>query len=110
MQKSKTSTNSSGLSLKDRMFNGDIPLILDNLNSNNNLGIVLAIGALIKNNIRTEDTDNALKKQKENENFEFCMNISELAYAALDILGIETYTGNNKNILSIIDDKLSFLN
>lgn len=109
MLKSEKSTSFSELSIKDRMLNGDIPLILENLNSNNSLGIVLAIGALIKNHIRTYDTDNALKKHKNNHSFEFSMNISELTYAALDILGIEPYIGDNKNILRIIDDKLSFL-
>lgn len=109
MMKSEKSMSSSGLSLKDRMFDGDIPLILDNLNSNNNLGIVLAIGALIKNNIRTDETDIALKKHINNHSFEFCMNVSELAYAALDILGIEPYIGDNINVLNIIDDKLSFM-
>lgn len=41
MNNAEKSTASSGMSIRDRMFNGDIPLILENLNSNVNLGIVL---------------------------------------------------------------------
>jgi hypothetical protein len=45
MDKLKASTNSSE-SIKDIMMSGNIEVIESNLYSDNNLGIVLAIGAL----------------------------------------------------------------
>ena len=109
MMKSEKSKIFSGLSIRDQMMSGQVPVILENLTSDNSLGNVLAIGALVKNKIRTPETDNALKQLKGKDVFEFCTNVSHLAYAALDVLAIEKYTGNDKMIHDIIESQFNFV-
>lgn len=97
------------MSVKDKMMKGDAQLIEENISSDNNLGCLLAIGAAVKNNVKTDIVVNALKKLKNKEEFEFCMKISELALAALHVLEIEYYLGDNKNVKEIIDSEFSFV-
>ena len=97
------------MSIKDKMMSGDIQLIEQTISSDNNLGCVLAIGASVKNQIKTDIIVRSLKKLKSKDEYEFCMNISELALAALHVLGIEYYYGDNKNVKELIESKFSFI-
>lgn len=106
----KNSLELNNRSIKDIMMSGDIQLITHNLNSDNNLGIVLAIGAVVKNHINTSDISQKLHELKHNNGQEFCMSISDLAYAALDLLDIEKYSGNDKQILELIKNNFNFIN
>lgn len=113
MKKSKTLEPSlvfeNEMSIKDKMMAGDTKLIEQNISSDNNLGCVLAIGAAVKNQIKTDIVVRSLKKLKSKDEFEFCMNISELALAALHMLGVEYYSGNNQNVKELIRNKFSFV-
>lgn len=109
LKKSIISSENKGLSIRDDMMNGNIEIITESISSDNTLGIVLAIGALVKNNIRDPKTDSALKKLKNDHRYEFCAKISDLSLAALDILGIENYTGNQRQIIELINSKFKFL-
>jgi len=112
MMKSKTSKSSleynDQLSTKDKMFAGDVKVIEENISSNNNLGCILAIEAVIINQVKTDIIIRSLKKLKSRDEVEFCMNVSELAIAALHLLKVEHYTGDNENIKTIIHDRKTF--
>lgn len=113
MQKSEKLENSLGVndktSIRDKMMAGDVSLIEKNIASNNNLGCILAIAAAVKNQIKTDVVVCSLKRLKNKNEFEFCMNVSELSLAALHMLGIENYSGDNKNVKKLIDNKFSFV-
>ena len=96
------------MSTKDKMMAGDIQLIEQIISSDNNLGCVLAIGAAVKNQLKTDIIVCSLKKLKSKDEYEFCVNISQLALAALHILGIEYYSGDNRNVQELIESKFSF--
>ena len=111
MSKSVKSTvflDDKNLSVKELMFSGDVKTIEENIVSQNNLGIVLAISAVIKNKLHTPTIEEALRELVKKNEFEFCINISSLAYAALDILSIEKYTGNDKQVFDILSKGLSY--
>ena len=95
------------LSIKDRMMLGDIELIEEHIASDNNLGCVLAIAGAVINSIKTDIVVKNLKRLKYKNEFEFCANVSYWAIAALHLLGIEEYKGDNIAIIETIEDDFS---
>lgn len=95
-------------SVRDAIMRGDIPTIEKSLNSDNNLAIIFSIVAVVKYKIKLDSINKRLKILKSKDEFEFCANISDYACAALDILDIEKYLGNDKSILQLIKSNLDF--
>ena len=100
MTKLKELKNSSE-SAKDAIMRGDISVIEKYLNSDNNLGIIFSIVSIVKHEINLDHINNRLKELKSKDEFEFCANISAYACAALDLLGVEKYVGNDKSIIQL---------
>ena len=96
-------------SIRDRLLNGDLSLIHENLSSNNSLGCVLAIGACVKNNINDKTTIDLLSDLFDSKMVEFGNQISDYAVAAYHLLSKTKYLGDNSNILSLIESNFSFV-
>ena len=98
-----------GTSLHDSMMAGNLETISEGIYSTSNLGRVLAIGACVKNNVTDPYIIDGIKDLKKVDEFEFCINVGCMATAALDVLHIEKYTGNDRRILDLIESKFSFV-
>lgn len=102
--------NNGKRSLHDRMIvDGEKELIEECIWSDNSLECVLAIGACVKHKIRTPKTTEALLRLRNSTKREFCCWISDLANAALDVLEIKKYQGNNKLVIEAIESQFDFV-
>lgn len=98
-------------SLRDRMIiDGEVELIEKYISSNDSLGCVLAIGACVKHKVCTDRIKDALFNLKDSTMREFCFSISDLANAALSLLKIKDYEGDNKLVIEMIENEFDFVN
>lgn len=67
-------------------------------------GIISAVN----HKIISENIVNQIKKLKDDKTLISGYFISEFAVAALDVLGIESYNGDNEKIVKLIDSKFNF--
>lgn len=93
---------------KDAVMRGDVRAIERCISSDNNLGVVFAIVSMVKHKVKSDFACEKLKELKYKNEFEFCADISSYAYAALDLLGVEKYSGNNKAVLQLIKSNFDF--
>ena len=108
--KSNTYTNSSEPKLtKKTIMSGDVGTVERALRSDESLPCLFGIFSCVKNHIVTPAVSDLLRKLKERRVHEFCMYIDECAMAALDVLGVEKYTGDNRNVLKLIENNFDFM-
>ena len=94
----------------EKMLLGDIDCIEEALVSGSVIDKFNAIISIIENNIKAESVITLIKTLRENEDRAYRenpdMTISNFAIAALDILEIEKYNGDDKYIRKLIKEKL----
>ncbi len=96
-------------SLREKLLSGDRQAISDCIDCENRLSVVYALCGVIKYKIDTPQIRRALEKHRNDGSFEFCVRVSWLAIAALDVLGIEKYTGDDEQIKEIIEDQFAWV-
>ena len=101
MQKNESEQN------RRKMRRGDKEAILKGLKGglcDNYCGICCAV----KYNMKDDDIIAALKELQKDTYVSMGMSNAQFASAALDVLGIEPYTGSDKRVKDMIDAKFSF--
>lgn len=82
----------------------DISFIEQALLSNNALRCMYAIRSCVVNNFRTKKIIDTLKELKTSDLIEWnSCKISNCAHAALHLLGIDTYSGNDVQVQELIE-------
>ena len=92
------------MTINEKIMSGDIEFIHRYLSEDNTLGNILAIKGAVKNRLTDNKTATLLKKLANKDEWEFSANVSYNALAALDILGIKKYTGDNTTVLDMINN------
>ena len=77
-------------------------MIKNDLKSDNATDCIYAIRACCIQHISDNEIITRLKKMKNDDRIAMMNKVSESAIAALDILGVEKYTGNNPAIIEIM--------
>lgn len=79
-----------------------LTMIKDDLKSDNATDCIYAIKACCIQQISSNEIIASLKALKSDNRIAMMNKVSEIAIAALDILGVEKYVGNNPRIIEII--------
>lgn len=93
---------------RKRAFEGDKEILMDALTSTNPNATVIGIAAVVKNKPDDDDIINALKDLKESWMIIFGYSIQQMAIAALDLIGVEKYDGDEVRIHDFIESKFLF--
>lgn len=81
---------------------------IDALSSTNPNATIIGIAAVVKNKPDNDDIISALKDLKESRMIVFGYSIRQMAIAALDLIGVEKYDGDEKTINAFIESKFLF--
>jgi hypothetical protein len=92
----------------DAMYSGDKEMILESIRSETPILILNAIISGTQQKIRDEKYIDGLRMATLNNIALLNVKISELAVAALDVLGIEEYHGDDQRITSYIESAFNF--
>ena len=93
-------------SKKSGMITMSVSDILNNLHSDDGLNIMYTIRYCVLESISDESVIEAIKQLKDSTLVEWhTCSIADCAVAALDLLGIETYTGDKLQIIDMISTK-----
>lgn len=82
--------------------------IVENLNKNGSFFKFNGIVECVRAKLITEETIFRLKQLKSDKSQIAGHTIADFSVAALDILGVENYTGNDAAIADLIKSKLNF--
>lgn len=100
--------NYMSMTYRERAFAGEKNIVMDALKSLNSNATIIGIAAVVKNKPDDEDIINALKALKESRMIIFGFSIRQIAIAALDLIGVEKYDGDEKIIRAFIESKFLF--
>ena len=78
------------------------------LASDNEYGQAWAVGACVKHHYTDEETFRLLEALQHGDGAPMGIPVRDLATAALHVLGLKEYTGDQENILWMIKDKFQF--
>lgn len=78
------------------------------MTSTNPNGVVLGIASAVKNKPDDDNILNALKDLKESRLIVFGFSISQMATAALDLIGAEKYYGDEIRVHQFIESRFLF--
>lgn len=95
--------------LIDRMKKGDKKAIVDALSHSGAIYRMNAISFCAIWKIKDPEVENRIKELKQDDVTLDGYRVSDFAAAALDLMGIETYTGNRIFTKNLIDSKFEFL-
>ncbi len=95
-----------------KMLNGDKNAIIDGFISSSMVDNFNAIVCAVKYHLRGKAIEGQLVRLSRDDTCLFGQNagyrISDVAVAALHLLGISEYDGTEENVLALIDSKLNF--
>lgn len=99
----------NGQKMIDEMRSGNVSAILECLNRE----VLFKIDAIIcsvQHNIVEENVVNKISSMKNDDEYlrSVAFTVGEFSSAALHLLGIEEYTGENKSIIRLIESKFDF--
>lgn len=92
----------------DSMHDGNVHNIESGISSGKPILIINAIISGVKHTVKTKQYIDCLKMCKNDTRVLLGQSISSLAYAGLDILNIEQYTGEDQRTKDLIDSKFNF--
>lgn len=107
MNKFETS-DEKGIPIKEAMYAGDRECTMYYLASDSPYGQAMAIGACVKHRYTDEETFQLLEALQNSDKRPMGIPVRDLATAALHELGLKKYTGNQSNILWMINDHFKF--
>ena len=96
-------------SLIDRMRKGEKKAILDGLSHSGAIYRMNAISFFAISRIQDAEIESKIMELKNDDTVLDGYSVSDFASAALDLLGIETYTGNKALVKDLIESKFEFL-
>ena len=97
-----------GIPIKDAMYGCNREATMYYLASDNEYGQAWAIGACVKHHYTDEETFRLLEALQHGDGAPMGIPVRDLATAALHVLGLKEYTGDQRNILWMIEDKFQF--
>lgn len=96
-------------SLISRMRNGEKAAIMEGLSHSGAIYRMNAISFLSIFGVKDTDTTNKLKELKKDRVMLDGYSVADFAMAALDLMKIERYSGNDEPVKNLIQSKFEFL-